>query len=295
MLYLAGSIVLTSYLTLAFKAIEKFRINAFQAIVFNYCTCVVTGSFFNGEFPVHAATFREEWFKWALLMGAMFISFFNILSITAQKIGIAVASVANKLSLVIPFLFSIYLYNEKISLLKITGIIIAVIAVILTCWPGESFSRQQPSQKPNGVLLIILPAVLFFGSGLLDTLVKYTEQGFLNDNNKNTYLVTAFAVAASLGLTTLFLLVITGRQRVSYKSILAGIGIGIPNYFSIWCLVHVLKDYTGNSSAIIPVNNMGIVLFSAVMAWILFREKLSGLNWLGIILSIGAIALIAFG
>jgi uncharacterized membrane protein len=71
--------------------------------------------------------------------------------------------------------------------------------------------------------------------------------------------------------------------------------IGIPNYFSIWCLVQVLKDYQGNSSAILPINNMGIVLFSTVAAWIFFRERLSKLNWLGIILSIAAIAFIAFG
>jgi len=40
---------------------------------------------------------------------------------------------------------------------------------------------------------------------------------------------------------------------------------------------------------------MGIVLFSTVAAWIFFRERLSKLNWLGIILSIAAIAFIAFG
>jgi len=68
----------------------------------------------------------------------------------------------------------------------------------------------------------------------------------------------------------------------------------VPNYFSIWCLVKVLKANAGNSSAVIPVNNMGIVLFSSVMAWMLFKEKLSVINWAGIILSIGAIALIAY-
>ena len=57
----------------------------------------------------------------------------------------------------------------------------------------------------------------------------------------------------------------------------------------------VLKQYAGNSSAIIPINNMGIVLFSALAAWLLFKEKLSVTNWLGILLSAVAIALIAFG
>jgi multidrug transporter EmrE-like cation transporter len=40
---------------------------------------------------------------------------------------------------------------------------------------------------------------------------------------------------------------------------------------------------------------MGIVLFSAVTAWILFKEKLSFINWAGIALAIAAIALIAYG
>ncbi len=40
---------------------------------------------------------------------------------------------------------------------------------------------------------------------------------------------------------------------------------------------------------------MGIVLFTAMVAWLIFREKLTTTNWLGIGLSLGAIALIAYG
>ena len=88
---------------------------------------------------------------------------------------------------------------------------------------------------------------------------------------------------------------VTGKQIFAIKNLLAGILIGIPNYFSIWCLVHFLKQSPWQSSASIPVNNMGIVLFSSVVAWVLFKERLSVINWLGIILSIVAIYFIAFG
>jgi uncharacterized membrane protein len=59
--------------------------------------------------------------------------------------------------------------------------------------------------------------------------------------------------------------------------------------------MRVLKKFSNNSSAIIPINNMGIVLFSAVMAWMIFKERLSIINWVGIALALGAIALIAYG
>jgi multidrug transporter EmrE-like cation transporter len=32
-----------------------------------------------------------------------------------------------------------------------------------------------------------------------------------------------------------------------------------------------------------------------MVAWLGFKEKLSAINWLGIVLSLGAIALIAYG
>ena len=64
MIYLIGSIVLTSYLLLSFKVIERFRIPAFQAIVFNYITCVVTGSLVNGSFPATAENLQQPWALW---------------------------------------------------------------------------------------------------------------------------------------------------------------------------------------------------------------------------------------
>jgi drug/metabolite transporter (DMT)-like permease len=290
MFFLIGSIILTSYLTLSFKVTERLHINTFQAIVFNYLSCVITGSLFNGHFPVNAAAIQQPWFPWALLMGAVFIATFNIVGFTTQQLGVSVASVANKLSLVIPFIFSVFLYKEPVTVLKLAGILLALIAVYLTVKP-----ENNPNGKKANKWLLSLPLLLFAGSGLLDTLIKYTEQRFLDGSNNNDFLVTAFASAATIGLIILIILVVAGKQKFNYKAMLAGAAIGFPNYFSIWCLMVVLKQYAGNSSAVIPINNMGIVLFSALAAWLLFKERLSIINWLGIILSVCAIALIAFG
>jgi drug/metabolite transporter (DMT)-like permease len=248
----------------------------------------------NGHFPVNNQMLEQNWLPWAVLMGCLFISLFNLIAWIAQRIGVAVASVANKMSLVVPFLFSLYLYNENVTSWQIAGIGIALAAVLLTCWPQKKSSGPD-IKATSPLLLFLMPAVLFAGSGLLDTLLKYVEQTFLHDGNKNDYLITSFGVAAILGSVLLAYLFISGRQRFNRRSVLAGIIIGVPNYFSIWCLVRVLKEYQGQSSAIIPINNMGIVLFSSLAAFLLFKEKLSLINWMGILLAIGAIALIAFG
>jgi drug/metabolite transporter (DMT)-like permease len=293
MIYLFGSILFSSYLTLSFKVLQRLRINTLQAIVFNYIACVCTGSIVNGSFPINKENIAAPWFIWALLMGAMFISIFNVIGFTTQKLGVAVASVANKLSMVIPFVFSIYLYHESSTVLKIAGIVIALIAVVLTCYPSEKNNESNHSKK----LLLLLPILLFVSSGLLDTLIVYVKNNFFikPEDNFNIFLITAFSVAATIGFLILVMQVATGKQSFSLRAVLAGIIIGVPNYFSIWCLGKVITAYQGNSSAIIPMNNMGIVLFSAVAAWLLFKEKLSFINWMGIILAIAAIALIAYG
>lgn len=291
MMYLIGSIVLTSYLTLSFKACERFRVNVFQAIVFNYITCVITGTIVNGSFPIHAQNMQTPWFVWAMIMGAMFVSIFNVVAMTAQKNGVAVASVANKLSLIIPVLLSVYLYQETVSGWKAIGVGIALLAVILTCY--------TPSGKDNAVQsskwVYLLPLILFISSGLLDALINHVQLTYVTADNNNDYLVSAFFSAAIIGSLVLTIQLIRKKQQFIWKNLLAGIVIGIPNYFSIWCLVHFLKESPWQTSASIPVNNMGIVLFSAVVAWLLFKERLSKLNWAGIILSLLAIYLIAFG
>jgi drug/metabolite transporter (DMT)-like permease len=294
MIYLLGSIILSSYLTLSFKVLQRLNINTLQAIVFNYIACVCTGAVVNGAFPVNKENISAPWFIWALLMGLMFISIFNVIAFTAQKLGVAVASVANKLSMVIPFIFSLYLYNESSTVLKVAGIAVALAAVVLTCYPSQ---KQGSEPRGNHYILFLLPVALFISSGLLDTLIVYVKNSFFINptDNFNDFLISAFSVAGVIGIIVLLIQFATGKQSFSGKALLAGIIIGIPNYFSIWCLGKVITAYQGNSSAIIPVNNMGIVLFSAVAAWLLFKEKLSLVNWAGIVLAIAAIALIAYG
>lgn len=292
MFFLLGSIVFTSYLTLSFKVLDRFRIPAFQAIVVNYCTCVVTGSVVNGSFPVNSSTFSEPWFKWALLMGSCFIVLFNIIAWTTRRIGVAVASVSNKLSLIIPAIFFIIVNGESVAWLKITGIILALVSVVLTCLPQQAGAEGG---RKWDILSLLMPFILFLGSGVLDTVYKFVEGSYLNAGNLDAYLITGFSVAGVAGLLVWALQWAGGKQPFDKRSILAGICIGIPNYFSIWCLGKVYQLNLMESSAIIPVNNMGIVLFSSVVAWWLFKERLSGLNWLGIVLSLAAIAMIAFG
>ena len=79
------SIFLSSYIAIIFIYFNKYKIDFFQAIVFNYLICVVTGSVVLGKFPLGIQTLDTSWFPWALLMGVLFISVFNIIAFRATK------------------------------------------------------------------------------------------------------------------------------------------------------------------------------------------------------------------
>lgn len=290
MIFLIGSIIFSSFLTIAFKICERMGINTFQAIVFNYFTCIITGFFINGSAPSYVQVVQTEWFPWALIMGLFFIIFFNLTALTVKQSGVAVTSVATKLSLVIPFIFSVFLYNEKAGAVKIAGILLALVAVVLTCFPKENKSRKRA--KSFSWQAFGLPGIVFLGSGLLDTIIKYTEQRYITSETRDVYLTTCFTVAFLTGF--FFYVFQLARKKIQFepRAVIAGICIGIPNYLSIWCLVIVLKKFNTNSSVIIPVNNMGIVFLSAIIAWLFFRERLSAINWLGIILAMLSILII---
>jgi drug/metabolite transporter (DMT)-like permease len=296
MILLIGSILLSSFLTIAFKLCDRFSVNTFQAIVVNYFVCALTGVLFAGYLPSVAHNIAQPWFKWSLIMGTGFILTFYGIATTVQKSGLAVASVASKLSLVIPFLFSLFLYNENVSFVQIAGIVLALAAVVLTLYPNKNAPKADITAPGNSRLQkILLPILVFIGTGLLDSLIKFVEQGYIPAADNDTYLINTFAIAFAVGFILFLLQWIFKKMPFDVKAIPAGIIIGIPNYFSIWCLIKVLKEYNTISSVILPVNNMGIVLFSALVAFIFFKEKLSWFNWTGIVVSLIAIAMITFG
>jgi len=264
-----------------------------QVITWNYLVCVLAGCLIRGTIETDMRFITGAISKWAILTGIMFVISFNMIAYTAQKSGVAIASVAGKLSLAIPFVFSILLYDEQVRVWKMIGVVTALLAVYLTCLPSGGYAVN--GRKQGGMLILFLPLVLFILSGLIDTVVKYVETTLLSDGYRDDYLILSFATAFFGGLVAMIVRYVRFKEKLDLRNMIAGICIGIPNYASIWSLIEVLKMNAGNSTYVIPVNNIGIVLLSTFMAWFLFQERISPRNWIGILLSLAAIILIAFG
>jgi drug/metabolite transporter (DMT)-like permease len=287
MFFLIFTILQNIVIFSVFKLFPRYNVNILQAVVVNYCVCVVTGIVFIGHSPFNAADLHTSWFPWALFMGSGFIPLFVLMAHSTKVDGITTTTIANKLSLAIPVLFSIILYKEQLSALKIAGILLAFPAVYYT-----TRIREQ-NNKPQG---LFLPALLFVSSGLLDTLVNYVQRTFLNSQDvQAVYTIYVFATAASIGIILTMILLLLKKTTIHLRNIIAGICLGIPNFFSIYYLIRFLNSGFLHSSAAIPVLNISVVVASTFTAIIFFREKMNLQRIIGLVLSVVAILFIAFG
>ena len=140
----------------------------------------------------------------------------------------------------------------------------------------------------------MLPLILFLGCGSIDALINYLQRTFAGPQISNEYILsTAFMFAAIGGTFSFVSLLIMKKITWHTKSIITGLALGIPNFFSMFLVMKSLESNFLNASTFFPVNNMSIVVLGTVISILAFKEKLSKLNMLGIILSVLAIVLIA--
>jgi len=284
MIFLILTILQSTAIFAVMKLFARFRVDNWQAITVNYIiACSFGFIIYEGEIT-SSLIMEKSWFIFAMVLGMTFIFTFFIFALSSQKVGVALTSVASKMSVIIPVIAGIILLNEQVSFLAITGIIVALIAFYLTLGGGanSSFPRKY----------LILPVLLFAGNGINDTIMKYTEHHFIENSNELTlFLAVIFLTSLLMGSIISATRYAQNKRRINFKTIIAGTILGLLNFGSTFYILKSMGVY--ESAVVFPVANAGIVGLSALTGYILFREKLSRMNWAGILLAVLAILLIA--
>ncbi|WP_282180067.1 DMT family transporter [Maribacter stanieri] len=287
MMYLAFSILFSSLIFVVFKLYAKYQVQTIYAIITNYFVACTVGILYYKE-PINLGDITQKsWFWGSLALGLLFIVIFNLMAATSQKLGVSVASVATKMSLTIPVLFGVFFYKEELSILEVFGIVLALLAVYFTSLKKNKIKAEKWA--------FALPVLVFLGSGIIDTSIKYFQDAHMPEEEYALFSATVFASAGIFGLFFIGFKSTQQQLKVNLKNIIGGICLGVPNYFSIYFLLKALQHPTWNSASVFTINNVAIVMFSTLLGIILFRERLTVKNWFGIVLAIFSIVLVAFG
>lgn len=255
--------------------------------------CTLIGAITIGDYPLKKEYITLDWFPYAVVVGSVFVSTFVLIARTVQEFGISITSVVQRMSLLVTVSFAIIYFNETVNIYKIIGIILALAAVVLTSIQSSSSPVPRPP-KNSAKWLIMLPIGTFIISGIIETVLQFVQLSVLKGEVGQVEFTTAlFGTAATWGFLILLVNFMIGRMRFRWKDLLFGIILGIPNFGSIYFLLKAL-DVGWEASVIFPMNNVGVIAASAIIALLVFKEKLSLLNRAGIILAIIAIFLMSY-
>lgn len=274
--------VLFSTLTfITFKLFKRFGIDNTNAITINYIVAFAFGTIISLQDHNVSQILGASWLWYACVLGFFFIAVYYLFALSSQKAGVALTSVASKMSVIIPVTIGILAYQEKASAMKIAGILIALLAFYLT--------TRKKKTKEKVLRFAFLPVLLFLGNGLVDSMIKFAQHKYLDDD-LIPFLTVVFLTSFIIGV-----ILMNARKNKTgwnYKHILGGIILGMLNFGSTYYILKALWYF--DSSMVFPIANAGIVGLSSLTGFLAFREKLSTNNWIGIVLAIAAIILIAY-
>jgi drug/metabolite transporter (DMT)-like permease len=292
MLYLILSILCSTAIALVFKSFNRFeKVNLFHAIVINYWVCAIVGTAALGEIPFTKETLAEPWLLKAVMLGSFFIGTFYIIGKTIAIFGVAVSAVTQRMSLVAPVIIAILYYNEALSWTKGIGVLLALVAVVLT---NIKSKKKEIEIEQKSKLMWLLPVVLFTASAIVEVVLQYVQRSYFDSNNGNQlpFTIFLFGTAAVIGAVVYTFNVIRTKKTMTYQSVLGGIALGIPNLGSIYFLLKVLGEMQG--SVVFPINNVAVLVLVGIIAYFAFKEKLTLINIVGIVTAILSIVLIGF-
>jgi drug/metabolite transporter (DMT)-like permease len=214
----------------------------------------------------------------AVIVGILFIITFNLVGLCTAKAGMSITTIASKMSLAIPISIS-FIFDSKdiITPNKIIGISLAIAAVVLATF-------KKSNQKANGLLAILLPAILFISMGLTDSMVKLAQLTAVPSEFNSNFSAVAFGIAGIIGLAIAF---ITGKSSnlKDRNTLLFGTFLGIANFGSLLFFLYALNSRIA-SSIVFGINNVAIVVLSVTIGILFFKEKLSAINIAGAFASI---------
>ena len=237
--------------------------------------------FWNGHFKISAFTLFL-----ALLFGAV-TAVQRVFSLKAMKIGPwSYTAVIASLSTIIPTLSGAVIWNENVSAVQICGI-----ALMLICMCLASDLKKDTSKK--SVRWMVYCGIVFLMTGMIGVLQKWHQSTAYSGELGEFLIVSLFISCVFTGIYAFKTrkeenAVENRRSIITFLPlvimVVSGITVAVNNRLNLF-LSGVL-----DSSVMFPIVNGGGLMLTTLAATLIFKERLSKRQWIG--LGLGMVAVI---
>ena len=217
-----------------------------------------------------------------VLGGTAFVTaFFFFFSFMAVR-GVSVTTTVIRLSVLVPLVFSLAVWGERAGILQTVGGLVALVSLpLLSMRPGKAKAIRGRGAAWH---LLTLLAV----NGLCILSIRWYHQTGIK-GEEAVFLFFLFGTAA-LWAWTIWLF---RRKGTSLRDVLPGVAMGLCNGVSNRLIVASLERLP--SVIVYPfLSSVGLVS-TILVARIVWKEKLTGLELSGISLTLAAVILVNLG
>ena len=191
--------------------------------------------------------------------------------------------------MVLPFLYGVIFNSEKLSVLRVVGLVVMILAIILI-----NYDKVKPTKKQ-----IIISLAVFFLNGLLSIFSKiHQSTPHLAVDTKSFVIIGSSLKFVICFIVYLFVAKFSKRDAISINNnecVLANkkqgliafiilIGMGVVNTSSY--LFQLIGAIDVPATVLYPLISGGSILITTLLGIFFYKEKHSKLSILGIILSV---------
>jgi drug/metabolite transporter (DMT)-like permease len=213
--------------------------------------------------PNEEKIFTSETFLFGSGLGLFFVLSFFAYAKAIKYAGTGLATTSSRLSVIIPIILSIIIYEEIPNKLQLIGFVFTLITFTFFY-----FAVTQNHKEGEGILKYLFLLVVFVGIGINDFAMKvFKNWRFESEEPFFVFFIFSSAFVYSSIYITI------KKIKINKQSAFLGLVLGIPNVFSTIFLLRALKLLP--AILVYPLMNVGIILLTTILSFIFWKEKLN--------------------
>jgi drug/metabolite transporter (DMT)-like permease len=284
MFYIFLAICFSVAVSVLLKLAKRYQIDVYQAITWNYSAAILLTWLI---FRPHLTHLQDAPIVTYATLGVLLPVLFLIIAASIKITGIVRTDAAQRLSLFIPVLAAFIVFGEKPDAVKFVSLAIGFTALVcLIPWKQRRSVRRRPTF--SWIYLV----VIFAGMGLIDVLLKQVAR--TKDIPFTTSLFIVFILAFGVAIIGMIYMIANKKMRFSWPHILIGWILGIANFGNIFFFIKAHQALANRPASVFSTMDIGVIIVGTLIGLFVFREKLTRLNLVGILLGLVAIVINAF-
>ena len=277
MTFLIFAVLCSVAVSIFLKIARKNQIQISQAIAVNYIVATLM-TWFVLQPNIKSVTEYAATAPIFIALGVLLPVVFVIMSRAVERAGIVKSDAAQRLSLFIPIVWALAFFGEVLTPARGLGVALALAALLCLIY------KPNASKGSNSAKQYALPLIgVWVGYGVIDILFKQLAK--LDKTAFAGNLLVAFVLAGVL----MFVYLLLKRTNWRIKSMLAGIVLGVLNFGNILFYVRAHQVFKDNPTLVFAGMNMGVIALGTLVGAWAFREKISRVNAIGVVLAMASI------